>query len=191
MTLLRLGPRPKRNAMPRAPAAIADAVELWARKQGRNSNIHYVPYGGWFVDLTLKPDDPRMKLFRDGKAEQPPTERVWFHVPNPKAGQRALDGSMEPEFLPIDILQLGAEGCVKHLEKGNTFSGRGEFDSLDEALEYAREKNKEMKRKNRAHHREENRLEQRHKRRWRFGIPVIQAGIDLAKSAIGSDSSDS
>lgn len=178
-----------RNGIPQAPVELADAVEVYARNYGRSATLHFFPTqlqgmrvlsGTWVVRFALRVNDTRMALYRDGKVEEPPTEDVWIHVPNPRAGRpTTVRGEREPDYLPIDILQMGVSGLREFLEKGNTWSGRGEFASIEQHLQVVREGNVEGLEKNRAQAKETARFQQREKRRFRFKIPFVGVSVDL------------
>jgi len=163
---------------PRAPWDIQETVELWAREQGRTARMHLAPGGTWFVRLSLRCNDPRMLLAQQGITAEPPGEDVWFHIPNPREG-KVVSGVRQGPYIPLDINQMGVSGVREFLEKGNTWSGRGEYLSLIDQLHKVRATNEEVRLKSRADAREESRHEQRDKRRWRFKIPYLTVGIDL------------
>lgn len=183
---------PRARAMPRPPPWFAEEVELFARKSGRTATARLVPtlFQGhrmvrwtWVVDIELKPNDPRMEAWKQGRAEKPPKEEVWIHVRNPKEGQviPGTHGLREPPFIGLDIHQLGASGVKDFLEKGDTWSGRGQFRSITEAAKKAGEHNADHRQRVKAEAREENRLERREERRHRLGIPLLPVGIDLKR----------
>lgn len=169
--------------LPQAPPDIQDAVELFARKSGRTARLHFVPFGGWFARFELRCNDPRMKLYQEGRAEAPPTEDVWFQKPNPRAGEviPGTHGRREAPYIQMDILQMGASGVTEFLERGDTWSGRGEHSSIEEAVRVASDKNKEQRAKNKADARERGRDIARDTRRTRLKIPFLGVGIDLRK----------
>jgi hypothetical protein len=169
----------RRNGLPVPPVEIADEVEAWARLSGRHATLHFIPTaflrgrvasGTWVVRLTLKPGDKRLLLYREGKVAEPPTEDVWLHEP---------DASHHTGYRPFDILQLGASGVRTFLEKGDTWSGRGEFRSLEEQLKKVNEDNAQAREKNRTDAREGARDEARDKRRQVLGIPLVGVLADL------------
>lgn len=169
-----------RQEYPRAPWEIQDEVELWARERGRTATLHMAPNMTWFVRLSLRVDDPRMKLFREGLADAPPTEDVWLHIPNPHDG-KIVNGVRQGPYIPLDIYHLGASGVREFLEQGDTWSGRGRYQSLVDQLNKTRAANAEARANFRQEMKEENRHEQRQKRRFRLKIPFLPVGIDLRK----------
>ncbi len=159
--------------LPKAPPEIQDEVELWARKSGRHAKMHFIPVGGWFAIVSLRSDDPRMKAYQEGMAEEPPGEEIWFHKTMP---------GRPGDFEALDILQMGPSGIRAFLERGDTWSGRGEYASVEEAARKAEEHNQRQREKDRAFQKEESRNEQRDKRRWRMGIPFLSVLKNIGKA---------
>lgn len=168
-TLIR---RPQRTELPRCPWDIQEVVELWARESDRHAKVFFVPNAGWMARISLKSDDERMISFQQGLAEEPPTEDIWFHEP--------VQGGRPGDYEPLDILQMGASGVREFLERGNTWSGRGEYRSLEEQLQQVRAGNLAAKESFRAKKKEDSRKRQMAKRRNRLGIPLLR-GADLTK----------
>lgn len=164
--------------MPKAPFEIQDEVELWARKSGRHAKMHFIPVGGWFAIVSLHPHDPRMKAYQEGMAEEPPGEEIWFHKTMP---------GRPGDFEALDILEMGATGVREFLERGDTWSGRGEHRSIEEAAKKAEYHNERQRHKDREFQREESRHEQRDKRRWRFGIPFMTVLKNIGTRATKDD----
>ena len=172
--------------LPTPPVEIADEVELWARESGRHGTLHFVPTrlaglrvveGTWMVRLSLKSDDKRMLLYKQGLVPEPPTEDVWLHEPDPDS---------PTGYRPYNITQLGAGGVRQFLEKGNTWSGRGQFGSktIEDLARDAIEKNrnaggvaKDAARKNCL-------LKLRDERRWMLKIPFLPVGVSFPKAAV-------
>lgn len=189
------------SVMPRVPWDIQEEVELYARESGRHARVHFVPGGGWFARFTLRTSDPRMELYQKGLVEDPPGEDVWFHVQNPNEQEglhasqlkslrvpicwpviRMENGRCRMPFIPLDILQMGPSGVREFLERGNTWSGRGEHSSHEEALNRARAAEKASKERLRSSDQEDARKMALDRRRWWFKIPFVPVGIDLRKS---------
>jgi hypothetical protein len=155
---------------------------MYARDHGRHAKLHFVPTefrngrvvnGTWVARFSLMSNDKRLLLYQQGRAEEPPTEDVWFHRPV----RGAREGEMDCE--PLDICQMGASGVRQFLERGNTWSGRGEFSSLEEQARKAIEANAEMRQKFKEEKKEESRRRMVDERRSRLKIPFVQAGKDL------------
>jgi hypothetical protein len=162
-------------ALPHPPPDIAEEVELYARESGRTAKLHFVPGGGWLCRFSLRCNDPRMKLYQEGKASEPPSEDVWFHVPNPKA----FDGQGAGAYIPLDIVQMGRSGVREFLERGNTWSGRGIHSSTLDALQSSEQLEQDRKDKLYRSKREGARERARDLRRLILKIPFHRVGIDL------------
>lgn len=174
----------RRSAAPDAPYDIADECEQWARQSGRTGTLHFVPTlmhgdrivsGTWMLRLSLRPNDKRMQLYQQGMAPEPPTENVWFHR-SPTADEISK-GAKPDALIPLDIQQMGASGVREFLERGDTWSGRGQYASIqdemrkkDAANEAAQERQVESLR---------DRARQRAKdmRRQILKIPFIRGGL--------------
>jgi len=169
-----------KQELPRPPIEIADEVELYARESGRHAKLHFVPHSGssiggtWLARFTLKVDDKRNVIYQEGRTEKPLTEDVWFHKPNPRSKEQG-----QPTYIQYKLEDLGVSGVRQFLERGNTWSGRGEFYSLEEQAQKAIKANEEMRGKHRAEQKELSRYEQREKRRSRLGIPILPVGVEL------------
>jgi hypothetical protein len=150
------------------PYELQDEVELWARQYDRHAKLHFIPVGGFFCRITLRSDDPRMRAYQEGMVPDPPGEDVWFNEGDGHGGVRCLD-----------IREMGVTGIKAYLEKGNTWSGRGEYDSIVEQQKKVSEANAEAKIRRRAFAKEENRKEQASKRKWRLGEAVVNVITDI------------
>lgn len=123
------------GGVPVAPYQISDEVEDWARGRGRHASLEFIPtLSCWAIRIELPPHHPSMKLYKDGLSQdaRPPTEDVLLHE-----WSEDLNG-----YVAMDIEQLGPSGIRELLEKGDTWSGRGEFASLTEAVEATIETNR-------------------------------------------------
>jgi hypothetical protein len=111
---------------PLVPTEIRDAVEKWARGCGRHADIVYVPTNPPIpqVRLELRSDDPRLRAWQEGRADEKPVETVELVK---------WDGEKK-RYVALNLMDLGASGVVELLEKGNMHSGRGDFGSLQEAI---------------------------------------------------------
>jgi len=166
-----------RSELPAAPAEIADEVELWARQSGRHARLHFFPTrfrhgrivsGTWVVRLTLKAGDKRLSLYQQGKVAEPPTEDVWLHEPDGQGGYRALN-----------LTDMGASGVREFLEKGNMWSGRGQFGSLEEQLRKVNQDNEAARQKNRADAKDQALVRTADRRRSALGIPFVGVVADI------------
>lgn len=169
-----------RMELPRAPVEFADEAELFARQSGRHATMRFVPIGHgvgcWMVRLTLHPNDPVLGLHQRGEVAEEPMEDVWLHRP--------LDPGERPllpwyGFIPLRLEDLGVSGLREFLEKGNTWSGRGKFRSLEDAVRQAREQDAKAREKQRNDARENAGARARDTRRSRLKIPFVSVAIDL------------
>lgn len=175
-----------RSEAPRAPAEIAEAVELYAREHGRTGSIEFaVGPNLWLVKLSLRPNDPAMKAWQEGRAVEPPTEVVWLQERNPNDGKVIGWNGDKPvrgtPYRALDIQQMGAAGVRAFLDRGNTWTGRGEHASLTGALKASYAADEVTRAKNRATVREDTRDMIRDKRRSYLKIPFLRVGINLKK----------
>lgn len=166
ITVARRGVGGRRYEAPALPPGVADVVELYAREGGRTATMHHAPHGVWFARFSLRSNDKRMILFRQGLAAEPPTEDVWFHRFNPGAAKRG-----EPDYLPLDLWQIGATGVKDFLEKGNTWSGRGEYRSLEHAIEVSDRANERHRQKVKADAEDDVRHMAKESRGFRLKLP--------------------
>jgi len=174
------------SELPIASAEIQDEVELYARESGRHAKIHFVPTdidfktgkvwaGTWRVDLTLHPEDPRMRTYQEGRMDKPPVEEIWIHDKNPKP-----DG-WQDKYIPRNIQQMGPSGVRQFLEQGNVHSGRGEFSSLEDSIRKTTELNEAKSQQRRAEAEDRVRINSKEKRRSRLNIPFLTVKTDLRK----------
>ncbi len=194
--------------MPRAPIEIQEAAEKWARKNDRSATMCFAPLAGWFVRLSLKPNDKRWLAYREGRAEEPPTEDVFFHVKNPFEakemsitdvladprfkGQPLIDwwnGNKVrlPIYLQLDVLHMGAGGVTAFLEREDTWSGRGKYRSIEEAARQTMDKNDAGAEKMRAGL-EEQAGRRAHDLRRQIGkVPFLRVLADLGQPKRGKN----
>ena len=156
---------------------------MYARETGRHATLHYVPTtfrkgkmtGCWIVRFTLKSDDPRMSLYQQGKVADPPTEDVWLH--------KAVDSVTAPNtYEPLNIEEMGPSGVRNFLEKGNLWSGRGDYDGLVDQVKKVEDHNEIERRKNFENARYAAKKRAADKRRSNLKIPFLGVGIDLKGS---------
>jgi hypothetical protein len=132
--VLRAGEFNRPSDPSKIPYEFRDAVELWARQYGRHAKIGYNIFMRCpVVEITLKPEDPRMRAWRDGKLRVEPTEAVPLHY-QPSEGA---------PYQPMNLDMLGVSGLIEMLEKANTWTGRGEYSSMREAVQVVERRNVE------------------------------------------------
>ena len=153
------------------PVEIADAVELWARGCGRHATITYItvvdpPIAQ--VRITLRPDDGRLDAWRKGLVDEEPIEAIELVEWDEK----------HTRYVPLNLTELGASGVTALLERGNLWSGRGEFDSLQQAIVAVRERAKVERERERLWRRGESLARLEEKSRHHLDIPQVP-GADL------------
>lgn len=163
-----------RSAAPSAPPEVADEVELYARENGRHATLQWVPFvNAWEVRFTLRDNDPIKGLVRAGAREEQ-YESVLLQERNPK-----YPAPGETPYTSLDIWQMGPSGVRAFLEKGNTWSGRGEFSSHAEAATFAAESNRAKKERTRRDARNNAVDRAKDARRQVHKIPFHRVGVDL------------
>lgn len=179
---------PSDYARPMAPLAFQEAVQLWGRRSGRNARLVWVSphervyddekkqfidiHGGlacWAVQLDCRPGDPSLKAWQEGRSKQaaPPTESV------------LLIEWKDGQYVPMKLDDYGVNGIVSFLEQGDTWSGRGQFNSLAEAFDFSRKKHIAAKEKKREDQRNWVKDFASDIRRTFHNIPFLRVGIDL------------
>lgn len=154
---------------PVPPVEIAEAVGRWFRDNGgRSARLEWHDMlGCWVIKITRKADDPVMELVRLGLQPEA-VETVPLHEPaGPGMG-----------YVAMDLEQMGVGGLITMLERCNTWSGRGEFASLTDAVRAwsEREERKEIRLEEMAY--EDGRAHGAETRRHALGIPMVR-GADL------------
>ena len=166
-----------RSAGPQVPFDIREEVELWARKSGRHAKVVFAPGVGWMAKLSLRSNDKSLAMVQSQDREED-VEIVFFHFPNPNVGQ-VVNGVRQGAYKPLDIEQMGPSGVREFLEKGDTWSGRGEFGSLREAVQHASDQNKAAEVRIRQEAKDSARDITADQRRSRLKIPFLGVGVDI------------
>jgi hypothetical protein len=170
------------HAAPLPPVEVADAVELWARQYGRHATLKYVPaMKCWSVNLTLPAGHPDLGRWqKEGSPGDAPTEGVVLIEWDATAGTlNPTTGKPAGEYRAVNLEEYGAVGVVGLLEKGNTWSGRGEFASLQDAVVQAATRNRAEKEKVKAQGRQWAGDYAKDVRRSVLKIPYLPVGIAL------------
>jgi len=151
-----------------APYEFREAVELYARKSGRHGEIAFHPLlGCYVVHLSLKPDDPKLKAWREQRVGAEPKESICLHY-QPKPGA---------PYEAIDLAQLGPSGLVRMLEEADTWSGTGKYRSMQEAVQAHEHHNRALKESIRAAARDNARM--RGRDRDQYLKPKVAVSADL------------
>lgn len=167
-----------------APVEISDGLELWARQHGGHASLKWLdaPMNCWVVRLSLKVGDPRLQSDK-------PYEQVYLHeyrdaewwakhAPE-KARRHQRSNRIMGGSYAFDLDELGLEGVIQILDRGNLLSGRGEFRSAEEAGRKQVEKFRSAKHKRRLSLREDARHDALDKRRSILKIPFLPIGIEF------------
>jgi hypothetical protein len=151
------------------PYEIRDAVELWAREWGRHGNIEWKPQMNCAViEFTLRGDDPRLRAYQEGQLKHEPKECVFLHY------QPTLDdGSKSVHYMPLNLEDLGVSGVIEMLNRGNTWSGCGEYKSFKDAAQKMGEYNDKLKNQIKSAAIADARLRARDDRRHVLGVPFV------------------
>lgn len=173
-----------RAELPRAPVEIQEAVELYAREHGRAGRIDFKPeevleveldgnkqrfrvgLNCWEASFTLRANDKALLAWQQGLAAEPPRESVLFIEDNPDAGKSDGRGGRQGAQRALNIYQMGASGVRAFLDKGNTWSGQGEFASVSDAVRNASAKNEQASEKNYASARDDVKARAREEHVW-------------------------
>ena len=149
------------------PAEFEEVVEMYAREYGRHATLEYIPpINCWTVEFTLKPDDPRMKGWKQGRLTEEPKEVVYLWRWSKKQNQ----------YVGYKLSELGTTGLREFLEKGNSW-GRGQ--SLVDAVNEQEELRVKGDEKRRLEGRANARDLGMDKRRTELDIPYLGVDIDL------------
>lgn len=163
-----------------APVEFRDAVEMWARNHGRHADLEFIaPIATWQVRLSPMANDPRLELYKQGKV---PYEELWECVQLTQpvtAEDRAKHPNLKGPYRPMNLSEMGVDGLIALLDKGNMWTKRGEFNSIQEALCAARERQVREQEKMRRTLSETVRDIALDVRRRIHEIPFLRVGIDL------------
>lgn len=165
------------------PTEMQDEVEKWARQSGRHATVVWKPppLACFAVEIDLRPSDERLKAWQEGDLEEKPKELVYLH---------RWDGE-EGRYEPIHLHELGTQGLLTHLRRGDTWSGRGKFDSIQEAVQHSIQSWKDRKEKMRERARDRAIQKGLSVRRQVCGIPFEKVGIDLGGFSTEQEQSES
>ena len=178
-----------------APNEYRDAVELYARSVGAHADIVWAepPVACWQIRLALNPGDPRCRR-QDGEALEVVHLHEYVH-PDPDhpsyprhdpallkrlTRRHPRTNRLLPAHVPIELDELGMSGIIGILEKGSLLTGRGEFQSTEEALHHLRRHHHGVRARSRADQKQSVRDYARALRRQIFDIAFEPVAIDIA-----------
>lgn len=131
---------------PRAPAAVQEAVEVWARGSGRHARVEWVPLlACWAVLIDRKAGDPALRMEHEGLIN-PEMANEGFRDYLLTCSRYEVVPLQEPAgedqgYTAYGLEELGAEGVVAFLQQRDTWSGRGEYRSLEVSIQATRDRN--------------------------------------------------
>ena len=180
-----------RNRGRHAPVEIQDGIEVWARKHGRHAKLKWLPdpMNCWAVELSYRVGDPRQ---RDGSKNEQVLlhefhDQKWWAKHDPKGARRNKHTNrILHGYKSYDLDELGVTGIVRILDKGDLLSGRGRFDSVQDAADQQEKKFRHDKHKRRLDARSDADHRSRDMRRSLFKIPFLPVGIDLTSKTKAS-----
>jgi|TARA_Y100000310_G_scaffold273098_1_gene288389 hypothetical protein len=164
----------------------SDAVELWARGRGGHAKLKWLPdpMNCWAVILSYRAGDPRQASPEDGEPVllHDWKDAKWWHRYHPERVKRhERSNEIMPCGYAYELDELGVSGILERLDRGNILSGRGEFDSAEEAGRKQVEKFKDEKHKRRLDARGDAGHRARDIRRQVMKIPFLPVGVEFTK----------
>ena len=165
-----------------APVEFQDAVELHYRKSGRHATIIWIPEPvcQWQLRITMRPNDPARRAWQAGDMEEEPFEIFEITHYNEEVGL----------YQGYELEELGVSGLIEMLEKSDSWSGTGQFDSLEEAMAYQVQQQHDNKKQLERYIRAEVEAAGRSLAHIIREEPYLTVGIDLS-SPEGADATES
>jgi len=165
----------------------SDAVEKWARGHGGHAKLKWLPdpMNCWAVILSYRVGDPRQATDSDGEPvllhEYWPAEK-WAKLKPERARRHPQRNTIMAGNYAFELDELGVEGIIAKLDKGNILSGRGEFKSAEHAGDVQRQKHKDDMDKLRRSSIDDAGHRALDKRRSLYKIPFLGVGISFDAS---------
>jgi len=195
--MLKAGVRPTfkvgRHRGRKAPVEFSDACEVWARGHGGHATLKWLenPMNCWAVVLKYRTGDPRQQIESGPEADGEPVllhdwkdAKWWENHPLPhvrRLAKRNRFGQVMDNYYAYDLDELGVEGILERLNRGNILSGRGEFKSAEHAGEVQREKRNATLDRERRRRKDDAGHRALDLRRSLYKIPYLPIGISIAK----------
>lgn len=172
----------------RPPLDYAEAVEKWAREHGGHAKLVWYekPINCWAVVLSFRVGDPRAKTNADGEPvflhdwKQP---EWWAKYAPGRAKRHPRTNRIMPAAYAYELDELGVEGIIERLDRGNILSGRGQFTSVEQAGEKTKQDHKDSRERLRQQRKDEAGHRARDRRRSLYKIPFLPVGIELTKES--------
>ena len=162
----------------RAPVEFQDAAELHFRRDGRHASIVWIPEPvcQWQVKITLRGDDPALGAWQAGEVSKEPFEVFEITYWDEEAGLY-----VGYELGGTDGLSVGR--FEEMLKKADSWSGAGQFGSIEEAMSYQVQSQYESRERLRKYLKDEVMAAARAVRKQVAGEPVVTVGIDFNESS--------
>lgn len=129
-----------------APVEYRDAVTEYYRSYGKSADLVWAgaPLNCWQVRIKPLSTDPRREAEQEGvAAPEEVVETVELLRENPDFGwefdRLGRKKKFHPAYVAIELEEIGIEALLDILREGDSFSGRGRFDSIEEARKHARQ----------------------------------------------------
>lgn len=170
------------------PPDYADAVENWARAHGGHATLRWMPapMNCWAVILSYRVGDPRQAGPDDGEPvllHDYWTAQEWARRSPARARRHRITNQIIAGNYAYELDELGVEGIIARLDKGNILSGRGQFTSPADAKEQQTKKHETANERRRASAMDNAGARARDIRRSRMKIPFLGVGIEFGSHA--------
>ena len=170
------------------PLEYSEAVERWARERGGHAKLKWLPppMNCWAVILEYKVGDPRKRGQDDGEPvllHDYWTATEWAKRAPSRARRHPRTNAIMAGSYAYELDELGVEGIIARLDRGNILSGRGQFGhKTPEQIGLSRvEGHRGRMERLRDKKRDDAGARARDKRRTFLKIPFLRVGIDIGK----------
>lgn len=173
------------------PSEYAEAVEQWARNHGGHAKLKWLqaPMNCWAVILSYKTNDPRQQDASGGEKvllhDFWPAQK-WARECPQRARRHPVTNAIMHGHYAYELDELGVEGIIARLDRGNILSGRGEFGSVEDAARTAEKNHRTFADRARTNARDDAGARARDIRRSVFKIPFLGVGIEFTKPNQGT-----
>ena len=169
-----------------APLEYSEAVEKWAREHGGNATLKWLaaPMNCWAVILSYRIGDPRQSELSDGEPvllHDYWSAKKWAKLKPDIAPRHTRSREIKPGSYAYELDELGVEGIIERLDRGNILSGRGQFRSSEHAAEEGRKTEQMRSEKRTADGQDNARHKAKDLRRSLYKIPFLPVGVELTK----------
>lgn len=171
------------------PNEYSEAVEQWAREHGGHATLKWLPtpMNCWAIILSFKVGDPRQGGPEDGEPvllHEYWTAKQWQQRAPKKVRRHWKTNAVMAGNYAFELDELGVEGIIRWLDRGNVLSGRGQFKSVEHAGKVSNDNHEAAQAKARAEARDNAGQRFKDGRRQALKIPFLPVRIEF-----GSDGS--